>query len=274
MWPRCRTSCPGRLRMRSSFGGFHHRSRLGSRASPSRRSGRARRPGPPSRACGPSAYARVAALGGPARSAYAPVACLEACRSGKVLQARAKDDFQAPLKQPLLLRVAVRAGDFALQAASRYRSELNDTTSTLCGNLWTEQSVSVRSHVCWRFRHAINRMELNYLVETLSHAYSACQDASGCGRGRLVRFLRPDFQPLKELGAASLAFSVRARTLAAIYIFIKAIEASHRCQAKFLHCGATEARRASSSAQRPPAQQFQSKVLARLTLRVRRRHAL
>ena len=146
---------------------------------------------------------------------------MEACRSGKVLQARAKDDFQAPLKQPLLLRVAVRAGDFALQAASRYRSELNDTTSTLCGNLWTEQSVSVRSHVCWRFRHAINRMELNYLVETLSHAYSACQDASGCGRGRLVRFLRPDFQPLKELGAASLAFSVRARTLAAIYIFIK-----------------------------------------------------
>ena len=39
----CRSSCPGRLMMRSSFGGFHHRSRQGSRASPSRRSGRAPR---------------------------------------------------------------------------------------------------------------------------------------------------------------------------------------------------------------------------------------
>jgi hypothetical protein len=78
----------------------------------------------------------VAALGGPARSAYAPVARLEACRSGTVLQERAKDDFHSPLKQPLLLRVTVAAGDFALQAASSDRREVNETTSTLCANMW------------------------------------------------------------------------------------------------------------------------------------------
>ena len=56
---------------------------------------------------------------------------MEAWRSGTKVLGRAKADFQARLKQPLLLRVAVRAGDFALQAASRYRLEVNDTTSTL-----------------------------------------------------------------------------------------------------------------------------------------------
>ena len=50
---------------------------------------------------------------------------LGACRSATVLQARAKDDFQSPLKQPLLLRVTVAAGDFALQAASSDPKELN-----------------------------------------------------------------------------------------------------------------------------------------------------
>ena len=176
--PRCRSSCPGRLNCLSSFGGFHHRSRQGSRASPSRRRGRAPRALP--------------WRSSPARSRASPLvdATLRVGPPGGVLQLRGRPETPGGCRSartgtslsstshPISKRPRLFSPPLRVQLV-----ELEQATTRLhySGMLQVEwqahrQCIRVSAYVL-RILEACR--ELNYLGKPSSTAYSACQEASG-----------------------------------------------------------------------------------------------
>ena len=171
-------NCPGRLMMRSSSVVNRHHSRRGSRASPSRRSGRAPRALP--------------WRSSPARSRASPLvdATLRVSPPGGVLQLRGRPETRGGCRSartgtslsstshPISKRPRLFSPPLRVQLV-----ELEQATTRLhySGMLQVEwqahrQCIRVSAYVL-RILEACR--ELNYLGKPSSTAYSACQEASG-----------------------------------------------------------------------------------------------
>ena len=178
MWPPCRSSCPGRLMMRSSSAGCRHQIRQGSRASPSRRSGRAPRALP--------------WRSSSARSRASPLvdATLRVSPPGGVLQLRGRPETRGGCRSartgtslsstshPISKRPRLFSPPLRVQLVEL---ELVTTRLHYSGMLQVEwqahrQCIRVSAYVL-RILEACR--ELKYLGKPSSTAYSACQEASG-----------------------------------------------------------------------------------------------
>ena len=171
-------NCPGRLNCWSSFVGCRHQTRQGSRASPSRRSGRA----PPA----------LPWRSSPARSRASPLvdATLRVGPPGGVSQLRGRPETRGGCRSartgtslsstshPISKRPRLFSPPLRVQLVEL---ELVTTRLHYSGMLQVEwqahrQCIRVSAYVL-RILEACR--ELNYLGKPSSTAYSACQEASG-----------------------------------------------------------------------------------------------